>query len=83
MGTRVEPSGLGLTAADAALIRGMIDRGDRHHDIAAFFGVNQGRIAEIKSGCRFAGIPAASAQDLPPKGPYMVPKVAWQENRLR
>ena len=43
---RAEPSGLTQTPADAALIRGMIERGDRHHDIAAFFGVNQGRIAE-------------------------------------
>ncbi|QOZ20822.1 hypothetical protein XI02_42145 [Bradyrhizobium sp. CCBAU 21365] len=83
MGTRAEPSGLALTAQDAALIRGMIDRGDRHHDIAAFFGVNQGRIAEIKDGSRFPGVPAAAAKDLPPKGPYLVPKVAWQENRLR
>lgn len=83
MATRAEPSGLTLTAADAALIRGMIERGDRHHDIAAFFGVNQGRIAEIKDGSRFPGILASAAKDLPPKGPYLVPKVAWQENRLR
>ncbi len=53
MGTRAEPSGLALTAEDASLIRGMIERGDRHHDIAAFYGVNQGRIAEIKEGSRF------------------------------
>ncbi len=83
MGTRAEPSGLALTERDAALIRGMIDRGDRHHDIAAFFGVNQGRIAEIKMGVRLPGVPAADSQDLPPKGPYLTPKVAWQENRLR
>ena len=55
MGTRAEPSGLALTEQDAALIRGMIDRGDRHHDIAAFFGVNQGRIAEIKMGIEAPG----------------------------
>ena len=83
MGTRAEPSGLALTAEDASLIRGMIERGDRHHDIAAFFGVNQGRIAEIKEGSRFPGIPAACAEDLPPKGPYLTPKSAWEENRLR
>jgi hypothetical protein len=65
MSTRAEPSGLALTAADAALIRGMIVRGDRHHDIAAFFGVNQGRIAEIKDGSRFPGISAADADELP------------------
>ncbi|POR51927.1 hypothetical protein [Bosea psychrotolerans] len=83
MSTRAEPSGLALTKQDAALIRGMIFRGDRHHDIAAFFGVNQGRIAEIKDGSRFPGVLPAKAEDLPPMGPYLTPKVAWQENRLR
>jgi hypothetical protein len=72
-----------LTERDAALIRGMIERGDRHHDIAAFFGVNQGRIAEIKDGSRFPTVPAATVEELPPRGPYLVPKAAWQENRLR
>ena len=83
MATRAEPSGLALTKQDAALIRGMIARGDRHHDIAAFFGVNQGRIAEVREGSRFPGIHPADADDLPPKGPYLTPKVSWQENRLR
>lgn len=83
MGTRAEPSGLVLTAEDAALIKGMIARGDRHHDIAAFFGQNSARIAEIKNGERFPDIPAANAEDLPPKGPYLTPKAAWRENRLR
>ena len=83
MGTRAEPSGLGLNERDAALIRGMLKRGDRHHDIAAFFGVNQGRIAEIKIGSRLPGVPAADPEDLPPKGPYLTPKAAWQEHRLR
>jgi hypothetical protein len=83
MGTRAKPSGLALTAQDAALIRGMINRGDRHHDIAAFFGVNQGRIAEIKDGSRYPGVQSADADELPPKGPYLTPKAAWQENRLR
>ena len=82
MATRAEPSGLKLTASDAALIRGMVRRGDRHHDIAAFFGVNQGRVAEIKDGTRFPGIPAADEEELPPQGPYMTPKVAGMENRL-
>lgn len=83
MSSRAEPGGLALNERDAALIRGMLNRGDRHHDIAAFFGVNQGRIAEIKAGSRLPGIPAADTEDLPPKGPYLAPKAAWQENRLR
>lgn len=58
-------------------------RGDRNHDIAAFFGVNQGRIAEIKDGSRFTEVAAANLEDLPPKGPYLTPKATWQESRLR
>jgi hypothetical protein len=83
MGTRAAPSGLSLTAKDAALIKGMIERGDRHHDIAAFFGINQGRVAEIKEGRRFAEVSAADTDDLPPKGPYLTPKASWHETRLR
>lgn len=83
MSARAEPSGLAISESDAALIRGMIQRGDRHHDIAAFFGVNQGRIAEIKDGSRWPGVSPADPDELPPRGPYLTPKVAWQESRLR
>lgn len=82
MASRARPSGLTITERDAALIRGMIERGDRHHDIAAFFGLNQGRIAEVKDGTRFPEVPPASPDELPPKGPYLTPKVTWMENRL-
>lgn len=83
MGTRAEPSRLSLTAADAAVIKGMLLREDRSHDIAAFFGVNSARIAEIKDGSKFVEVAAADLDDLPPKGPYLTPKAAWLENRLR
>jgi hypothetical protein len=46
----------------------MVARDDREHDIAAWFGVNQGRIAEVKGGSH-GTIRVAQAQDLPPKGP--------------
>jgi hypothetical protein len=82
MATRASRSGLTITERDAALIRGMINRGDRHHDIAAFFGLNQGRIAEVKCGERFPDVPPASAEELPPKGPYLTPKAKWMESRL-
>ncbi|MBL3609992.1 hypothetical protein [Rhodovulum sulfidophilum] len=82
MSKRARPSGLKITERDAALIRGMIERGDRHHDIAAFFGLNQGRIAEVKDGKRFPKVPPASSDELPPRGPYLTPKAAWTENRL-
>lgn len=67
---RAEPSGRRLTAADAAIVKGMVARGDRHHDIAAWFGVNQGRIAEVVTESKFPDAVAASRSELPPPGPY-------------
>jgi hypothetical protein len=46
----------------------MILRGDKEHDVACWFGVNQARIAEVKDGSH-GSIAAALPQDLPPKGP--------------
>jgi hypothetical protein len=69
MSHRAEPSGITLTAQDAAIIKAMLLRGDRQHDIAAWFGVNGGRIAEIATGHRFAGI-TPEVGELPPPGPY-------------
>ena len=73
--TRAEKSGIALSEDDAATVRGMIERGDRQHDIAAWFGVNAGRIAEITTGETFANIKATKAE-LPPKGPYVSGKRA-------
>lgn len=70
MGHRADPSGIVLGAADAAVIKGMLLRGDRQHDIAAWFGVNGGRIGEIATGQRFAEVPAEGPGGLPPPGPY-------------
>lgn len=67
---RAQASGVTLNPNDAALIKGMLRRGDRQHDIAAWFGVNGGRIAEIAAGARFADIECADAEILPPQGPY-------------
>jgi hypothetical protein len=64
-------SGRVLSNADAALIKSMIARGDRQHDIAAYFGVNGGRIGEISRGATFAGLAAATGA-LPPSPPYVV-----------
>jgi hypothetical protein len=70
MGYRAEPSGITLSMADAAVIKGMLRRGDRQHDIAAWFGVNGGRVAEIASGYRFSDATPAACDSLPPPGPY-------------
>lgn len=67
---RAPSSGNTLSPRDAAVIKGMLARGDRQHDIAAWFGVNGGRIAEIALGKRFSWTQAATG-DLPPPGPYM------------
>jgi hypothetical protein len=68
---RATESGIRLTNADAALVKGMLARGDRQHDIAAWFGVNGGRIAEIANGSKHKNVTAASKQKLPPPGPYL------------
>jgi len=69
MRRRAQPSGLSLSAADAALVKAMLARGDRQHDIAAWFGVNGGRIADIATGKTFRQV-AAAVGPLPPPGPY-------------
>lgn len=61
-------SGISLTRSDARIVLGMEARGDRNHDIAAWFGVNQGRIAEVKKG-DYGTLEMAPAADLPPRGP--------------
>ena len=66
---RALPSGVRLTTDDAAVIKGMLARGDRQHDVAAWFGVNGGRIGEIATGRRFRSINPAT-EGLPPPGPY-------------
>ncbi len=65
--TRGNASGYSLTKNDVKVVLGMAARGDRNHDIAAWFGVNQGRIAEAKAG-EFGTIEAAPAHELPPQG---------------
>jgi hypothetical protein len=62
------PSGLKLTTKDYPVVLGMSARGDRDHDIAAWFGVNQGRVAEVKDKYG-PSTPPAAQNTLPPKGP--------------
>jgi hypothetical protein len=76
MKKRAQPSGIVLTEDDAAIAKGMLARGDRQHDVAAWFGVNGGRIAEISTGHRFAAVDPAPSHTLPPPGPYPAGRVA-------
>lgn len=75
--SRSSASGYSLTGNDVRLVLGMVARGDRHHDIAAWFGVNQGRIADALDG-KYGTPDAAPANELPPQG---APGV--KGNRLR
>lgn len=68
---RAPPSGVTLDETDAAIVKGMLARGDRQHDIAAWFGVNGGRIGEIASRKKFRDVNPAAADLLPPAGPYL------------
>lgn len=60
--------------ADASIVKGMIVRGDPIHDVAAWFGVNSGRIANVKNaraeGAKYRDVPPAPREALPPPGPY-------------
>ncbi len=78
MAKRAKASGISLSSNDAAIIKGMLVRGDRQHDIAAYFGVNGGRIAEISSGEKFGHVVAAADRDLPEPGPYLSGREAAQ-----
>jgi hypothetical protein len=55
----------GLTEDQAAIVKGLLMRGEKQHDIAAFFAVNGGRIAEVATGQRFADIKPAARGALP------------------
>jgi hypothetical protein len=65
--SKAKRSGIVVHAADVPVILGMVNRGDRKHDIAAWFGLNQGRIAEVEDGAHGTP-PAATASKLPPSG---------------
>lgn len=77
---RARTSGVRLTEHDAALAKAMLARGDRQHDVAAWFGVNGGRIAEVATGHSFWWVPQATS-DLPPPGPYPTGKQAIEAQR--
>jgi hypothetical protein len=75
---------LKITNDDAAIIKGMLARGDKQQWIAAWFGGtwNSGRMSEIntgmKSGAKFAHVKPASRDKLPPIGPYVSGRSAHQ-----
>lgn len=58
---------MALNNREASIVLGMVARGDKRHDIAAWFGENQARIAEIEKGSH-GSLSAAEEVNLPPKG---------------
>lgn len=60
--------------ADVAIAKGMLLRGDPNHDVSAWFGLNPGRVANIKSGkaegAKWKHVQPAPPHELPPPGPY-------------
>lgn len=77
---RAPSAGIRLSSADASIVKGMLSRGDRQSDIASFFGVNGGRIAEISVGKTFVSASIAPAANLPPAGPYIYGNL-WRSMR--
>lgn len=67
---RIDGDPVELTDADAALAKGMVQRGDHQHNIAAWFGVDSRAISHLANGQTFAQVPAAPVEVLPPPGPY-------------
>lgn len=59
---------MALTRKDASIIMGMLARGDKNQDIAAWFGENPARIVEVQNGQAFGAVAAADAATLPPRG---------------
>lgn len=49
-----------LSMAEIAVIKARILRGDKYHDIAADYRINQGRIADLKFGRIFARVRPAN-----------------------
>jgi hypothetical protein len=65
-------SGIALGYRETCVVKGMLARGDRQHDIASYFGVNPARINEVVSGNNnYPNAQPTPEAELPPSGPYM------------
>lgn len=63
---------MAFTFRETQLVKGMLLRGDKQHDIAAYFGVNGGRVAEVAAGKGdYPSASVAPSAMLPPPGPYV------------
>lgn len=70
---------MAFTYRETQIVKGMLARGDKQHDLAAYFGVNAGRVAEVATGdCDYPTAPAAPVDKLPPPGPYVGAKSVFE-----
>lgn len=70
---------MAFTYRETQIVKGMLARGDKQHDIAAYFGVNGGRVAEVANDtCDYPTAPAAEESKLPPPGPYVGAKSVFE-----
>ncbi len=64
---------------ETQIVKGMLARGDKQHDIASYFGVNGGRIAEVSTGkCDYPNAQPFPEDKLPPAGPYVGAKTVFE-----
>lgn len=70
---------MSFTYRETQIVKGMLERGDKQHDIASYFGVNGGRIAEVATGnCDYPNASPMSPDKLPPPGPYVGAKTIFE-----
>jgi hypothetical protein len=81
MFNRASESGQHVTEEIASLVKAMVHRGDIKHDVAAFFGLNPGRVADVMKGRLFPSTRPATEVNLPPPGPYLEAMRTWVDQR--
>ncbi|MCV2887904.1 hypothetical protein OE747_06105 [Ruegeria sp. XHP0148] len=70
---------MAFTYRETQIVKGMLERGDKQHDIASYFGVNGGRVAEVASGkCDYPNAQPWPQGKLPPPGPYVGAKTVFE-----
>jgi hypothetical protein len=63
---------MALTHHETRMVKGMLLRGDKQHDIAAYFCINGGRVGEVATGkCEYPNAQPLPPDQLPPPGPYL------------
>jgi len=68
---------------ETQIVKGMLERGDRQHDIASYFGVNGGRVGEVSSGnCDYPQAVPLLEDKLPPPGPYVGAKTVFEVKEI-